>query len=779
MKTNLILLLLLLSLLSFSSIAQVQEQASINGRVVDADSREPLIGVHVLSKQTGKGTLSDNFGKYSLPPVSNYDTLIFQYLGYANKQLFGDSLKQLAKNVSLTAGINIDTIAVIANKKERAFAQSIGKVSLSPKQIKLLPSALGEPDAVKALSLLPGVSLGTEGTTGLFVRGGSPDQNLILLDDAVIYNGSHLLGFLSSFNTDVIKKIDLYKGFMPAKFGGRLSSVLDIRVKEGNKHKKQLGFSISPVNTKFIFEMPLPNKRTSFMLAARASFVDLLTLPLYFRYKNNKADTYISYQMYDINAKLHHIYSDDLHISLSYFKTQDRFKSLTTSEAVSNFTAENKLKYGNQAFNLKFVNFISNRLYSNTSLVYSTYNSSIFTVGTGSDAVFANGTASSKIENLGLKSDWVLSTLKANTLNFGFSFSKQTFEPTQLEILAADGTFLQNANLWQDEPNESTNTAIHFSYIHHFNNSIQLESGGRVWNYTIKNYSQFFAEPRVALGVNINEQSAARLSYGITNQSVHFLTNNGLSLPTDFWLPAIKEIPVSFASQLSLGYNHLLFKNLELEADIYFKQMKRLIALKDGIDYYQPNRTIYEKLQGDGLGRAYGIEISLMKPKGRLNGGISYTYARSLRKFNDINNGAWFPFKYDRPHDVSVFGIYNLSKKWTASFTFIYNTGIAVTSPTAVYFVSNEISNLTFHFDERNNDRLKDYLRADLSFTRNFKKSSLTVSVYNASGKFNSIYRELGQGYNDGGNGFDPYVVSREYGLFPFLPSINFSKKIF
>jgi len=762
----------------FSLTLDAQEKISINGKVLDSESKEPLIGVSILSQQTGKGALTDNFGRFSLPPVSKFDTLYFQYLGYNSKQLYGDSLEQQAKQVFLKAGINIDTVAVIAQKEEKAFGQSIGKIGLSPKQVKLLPAALGEPDAIKALSLMPGVSTGTEGTTGLFVRGGSPDQNLILLDDAVIYNGSHMLGFLSSFNTDVLKKVNLYKGYMPAEFGGRLSSVLDIRVKEGHKLKKQLGFSISPVNTKMIVELPLPNQQTSFMLAGRGSFVDLLTLPLYFRYKNGNADTYVSYQMYDINAKLHHIFSEDLHLSLSYFKTNDRFRSLTTSEAVNNFTAENKLNYGNEAVNLKLVHFINNRLYNNTSLVYSTYNSSIFTVGSGSDAVFANGTATSKIVNLGLKSNWTFNTIAANTLNFGLSTGIETFNPTKLEILSANGTFLKTTDLWQDEPKQSHNVALHASYTHLFGNTFQLKGGLRAWYYDIEKYNRIFIEPRLSLGVNVNSKSAVRLSYGLSNQTVHFLTNNGLSLPTDFWLPAIPEIPVSFSSQVSLGYSQSLNKNLDFEVDVYYKQMKRLIALKDGIDYYQPDRSIYEKLQGDGIGKAYGIEVSIMKPKGKLNGGLSYTYSRSLRQFNEINMGEWFPFKYDRPHDVSLFGIYHFNKKWTGSFTFIYNTGIAVTAPTAVYFPNNETGNLTFHFDERNNDRLNDYVRLDIGFTRTFKKSSLTLSIYNALGNFNPIYRELGQGFTDE-NPFDPYVISWEYGLFPFLPSINYSKKIF
>jgi len=764
-------------LLLFLASSIAQSPFSIKGVVLDIASGEPLIGASIYEAESGKGAISDNFGHFELKDLAEQAKIEVSFIGYNTFNQALDLKKETANfiKINLIEGVELATLEVVANSEDQKFGRNIGNVNIDVKRLKAIPNLLGEQDVVKALTFAPGISSGYEGSVGLYVRGGTPDQNLILLDDAKIYNGSHLLGFLSSFNGDAIKQLTLHKGDKPAQYGGRLSSVLDIRVKEGNKKQKNIDLTISPISSKLLVELPIVENKTSLLIAGRASYLDLLTLPLYIQYKNGKRDNYFGYTMYDINAKLHHKFSDKTHLSLSYFKSRDRFTLLDVSEIADSLTAQNRIAFGNEAANLKFVKYFD-KVSTNTSLVFSNFKTAINNQGNPEDSFVANSNTRSNISSVGIKSNWNWNLSTNHQLLFGGEWEREFFEPTLIDLITPDGTPIKTEDLW-NETKESQSFAIYINQISQINDWIELNLGARFWRYQAGNYTRFFVEPRATLALYLKSYGSIKFAYNQSNQGVHLLTNNGLTLPTDFWLPATANLPTSSGTEWSVGWKKSFRKNLHIELGGFYKTNQDVITLKDGVNYYEVGIDIKDKLETNGQGRAYGVELLLEKKIKRFTGLLSYTWSKSERQFDAINNGSWYPLRYDRRHDLSITGTLNLNKNWSLAANFVYSSGFAITLPSAIYLPQLETLNPVLHFENRNNARNPAYLRADISATKKFRKSTLTFGVYNISGRRNPLYQSLFFERLSLTDIFDTsYTIQSEQTSFPaFIPSIAYT----
>jgi len=763
-------------------------QASFKGQVIDAQTQEPLIGANVINTCDRSGTTTDVFGYFVLKNlITDSCQLSVSYLGYQSVSI---SLSQTAEMmvIPLTAGITINELEVVANQDKYQFAENIARVQLSVAQLKKVPSISGEPDVIKALSYTPGVSTGFEGSVGLYVRGGSPDQNLILLDDAKIYNGTHIAGFLSSFNSDALSNVELYKGNMPAKFGGRLSSILDLRVKNGNKQQPAVELSLSPLLSKALIEIPIAKNKTSLMIAGRTTFIDLLTLGIKKKFEDGQRNSYTGYAMFDINSKLHHKFSNQEQISLSYFKSRDKLTIFEPSEVVLNTTSELGVRYGNEAANLKYFKFFNNDLRLNTSATFSRYDSKVISLGNPEDAIFNNGKSGTEVQSFSLLSDveWYFSNNL--NLNFGIQLEREIFEPTRLEFTTPTGEFKEAIDLWS-YGKTSNSIATYGSGSWKINDRFKVNGGLRAWYYSIKDYQKFFLEPRLSAAYKLGKDMGINLAYNRNNQAVHFLSSNGLTLPTDFWMPSVATLPATQLDQFSMGWSKKISSVFDLKIEGYYKQSRRLIALRDGVDYYAPELTIDQKLVSGGTGTALGLELFLEKKTGTLTGWFAYTLSKAEQEFSEINKGEKFPSRYDRRHDLSLNLFYDLGKKWTVQSTVVFATGHPVTLPTAIYILNPPIVNPldpnnlnvstpTVHFEERNNGRLNNYFRIDLGISKAWKRSALSFGIYNVTGQKNPIFQKTFFDTNPFSGGLSNTLIQEQTNLFPFLPSISYRYKI-
>lgn len=778
---------LLLSVFFLLSIYHVSAQSKFKGQVIDAQTQEPLIGVNLVNTCDGTGTTTDVFGYFVLnQSLTDSCQLKVSYLGYQSIVISPTETTELLV-VPLTAGITINELEVVANQDKYQFAENASRVQLSVAQLKQVPNITGEPDVIKALSYTPGISTGFEGSVGLYVRGGSPDQNLILLDDAKIYNGTHIAGFLSSFNSDALSNVELYKGDMPTKFGGRLSSIIDLRVKNGNKKQTAVELSISPLLSKALVEVPIIKDKTSLMVTGRTTFIDLLTLGIKKKFEDGQRTSYTGYTMYDINSKLHHKFSNREQISISYFRSRDKLTIFEPSEVVLNTTSELGVRYENEAVNLKYFKFFNNDFRLNTSASFSSYDSKVISLGNPEDAIFNNGNSGTAVKSFSLLSDveWYFS--KNLDLNFGVQVEREIFEPTRLEFTTPTGEFKEAVDLW-NYGKTGNSLALYGSGSWKINNRLKFTGGLRAWYYSITDYNELFLEPRLSAAYQLGKDMGISVAYNRNNQAVHFLSSNGLTLPTDFWMPSVATLPAPQLDQFSIGWSKKISSVFDLKIEGYYKSSRQLITLRDGVDYYAPDLTIDQKLVSGGTGTAMGLELFLEKKTGKLRGWFSYTLSKAEQKFSEINQGNKFPTNYDRRHDLSLNLFYDLGRKWTIQSTVVFATGHPVTLPTAIYILSPPtinptdpgnagITTPTLHFEERNNGRLNNYFRVDLGVSKTWKKSTLNFGVYNITGQRNPILQRT---YFDTSpfDGLGNTLKQEQTYLFPFLPSISYTYKI-
>lgn len=766
--------LLLLSLLHPDQKATAQKNYSISGNIKSKSNGESIIGASVRVLKSNFGTTSNEYGFYSISLAQGTYQVVYSALGKMPDTVSIDLLNNVEKNVALSeANYDLSAVTVISSKSSgRSVSGSqMGIEKLSVQEAKNVPVIFGEKDLLKTLQLLPGIKTAGDGNSGIFVRGGSTDQNQIMLDEANIYNAAHLFGFFSTFNSDAIKDVSVYKGGMPAQYGGRLSSVLDIRMNEGNNQNTNVSGSLGLISARLNVEGPIQKNKSSFLLTGRRTYADMF-LRLDKQYKDNQL------YFYDLNAKLNYELGKKDKLYLSGYFGKD----------VLSYNNQFGLFWGNVTATLRWNHIFNSRLFSNTSLIFSNYNYE-FTVknGTNDIKIF------SQIRDWNLKQDYQYSINNKNSLRFGWSFIDHIIRPGEITSNASSSIndkiqekrySLENAiyasNVWKPGKNLNITLGARLSALNVLGGGsfFNIDKNGKITDtikyasgHLVKTYCNL--EPRVAIGYMINAYASIKASFVRNAQYMHQITNSNGSSPLDKWASTSNIIKPQISNQYSLGYYaNLLLNTYEFTAEAYYKEMENVLDYRNGADLFL-NETVETQLLF-GKGRAYGIELMLKKKTGKLTGWISYTLSKSERKIDGINNMKWYNATQDRTHDLSIVGIYQLNKKWTLSGNFVFYTGSAVTFPSGKYQVNGQT---VYYYNSRNADRMPDYHRLDFSATLQLKKTKkwskeLVFSLYNVYGRENAYT------INFRDNKDNPNLTEIvQTSLFRWVPSISYNFK--
>jgi hypothetical protein len=769
-------LALILFVFNFPGLSFAQTKFTISGTVKDKRTGELIVGASIKFVELKGGTQTNSYGFFSITLPTNTYTILTSYVGYKS-----DERKiVLAANQPMVIELQSSSVlqdVVVTNKKknDNVTKPLMGVEKLDMNVINQLPVLLGERDVLKSIQLLPGIKSAGEGNSGFYVRGGGADQNLILLDEAPVYNASHLLGFFSTFNSDAIKDVTLYKGGMPAQYGGRLSSVVDIKMKEGNNKGYDVSGGLGLISSRLNIEGPIVKEKGSFIVSGRRSYADLfLKLSPDSALNNNKL------YFYDINVKANYKLSKKDRIYLSGYFGRD----------VLGFGNSFNSDWGNTTGTLRWNHLLSNKIFSNTSLIYSDYNYNI-KVTAGKDKFVIK----SKIRDVNLKQDFDYFINNFSKIKFGGNIIRHTVSPGSIET-EMDSQFQEN----KAENKYSWESALYASHEVSVNDKVNIAYGLRVSNLTATgpgNYYTYDAagniastvhyernksaasywniEPRFSTSYQLTKSKSLKVSYNRNIQNLHLLSNSTAASPTDLWLPSSNNVKPEIADQVALGYyQNLQNDQYELSVETYYKALRNQIDYKNGATIQANNHVESELVYGDG--RAYGIEFFLKKKTGRLNGWVGYTLSKTERKFDAINNGEYFNAKQDRTHDLSIVAIYKLAPRWSLSSTFVYSTGNAVTFPAGKYQVDNQTILL---YTDRNAQRMPAYHRLDLAATVEGKRnkerkyqSSWTFGVYNAYGRENAFSINFKDDPNDASK-----TIAEQTSLFSFIPSISWNFK--
>lgn len=742
--------LLLLLPLFLPLVMSAQQRFTISGNLKDAHNGEDLIGATVGVQGGTTGIATNTYGFYSLSLPAGQYTLVYSYVGYTNNIRQINLDKNLTLNLELSPNNATLQEVVITGKKEDAnIRQNKMSTEVLPMEtIKTLPAFMGEVDVLKTIQMLPGVVSGGEGTSGFYVRGGSIDQNLVQLDEAPVYNASHLLGFFSVFNADAIKDVEIYKGGIPAEYGGRLASLVDIRMKEGNSKKFGAAGGIGTIASRLTLEGPIVKDKSSFIISGRRTYADMfLKLSTDENISKNKL------YFYDLNTKLNYKLGDKDRLFISGYFGQDVFQ----------FKEMMRMDWGNATATARWNHLFTDKLFSNFTAIYSNFN---YEIGTpGGKTAFS---WKSNIEDLSLKADFSYFPNNRHTVKFGLSAIYHTFKPgivkpqsteSVVKELILDKKYaLENALYLSNEQEMSPR----FSLTYGLRYSFFQNMGGRVQNYdasgqptNVEEYgrthiykTQGGLEPRLAARFVLNESSSVKASYNRTMQYLHLASNATSASPFDIYVPSGKNIKPQSANQVALGYFRNFRRNtLEASAEVYYKDMQNQIDFRDNAELLLNNNIEGEILTGSG--KAYGLELMVKKQTGRLTGWASYTLSHTERSIQGINNGDAYRVRQDKPHNLAVVMSYRLSERMTLGASQIYSSGNVVTMPSGAFRNGNIIVPI---YTERNGYRLRDYHRLDLSLTLDAKKregqqyeSSWNFSIFNAYGRKNVFSVQLDQ----------------------------------
>ncbi|MDQ2863072.1 MAG: TonB-dependent receptor [Bacteroidota bacterium] len=782
-KKLIVLIFLLLPLFSFC-----QNKITISGYVKDSLSGETLIGATVSVLGASKGIASNQFGFYSITLPKGTYKFICSYIGYVSQIKAIDLNNDVANNFEMAPNVTVEQAVIVSAKKRDANVKNaqMGKIDLSMNQVKEIPAFLGEVDILKAIQLLPGVQSAGEGSSGLYVRGGGPDQNLILLDDAVVYSTGHLFGFFSIFNGDAIKSTTLIKGGMPAQYGGRLSSVLDISMKEGNDKNFVVQGGIGLIASRFSIEGPIKKNKASFIVSARRTYIDALVKPFV---KKSSSFYGSGYYFYDLNAKANYKFSEKDRLYLSGYFGKDKFDFVNGKQSL-----KVKIPWGNSTATLRYNHVFNNRLFSNTTVVYNDYN---FNFGADQNNFQLN--LMSGIKDWNLKEDFDFYPFSKHKIKFGAQYTYHTFTPSVVSG-KQDSVKFQPNSAQQKYAHEA---AIYIQDDWDVSDKIKINAGIResgfqqTGSYKIYNtdvngnrldstvykkgqpvVTYYGFEPRFTIRYEINDETSLKGSVTRNLQYIHLVSNAGTTLPTDVWVPSTLKVKPQESWLYALG----LFKNFkdntyETSVEFYYKNLKNQIEYEEG--YTPATLEDPENFFTFGKGWSYGTEIFINKARGRLTGWIGYTLSWTYRKFPGLNAGEKYFAKYDRRHDLSVVGIYDLSKKWKLSGTFVFGSGNATTLPQRFYIYDGV---LTQQYSRINAYRLPSYHRLDLGATYapnkhpdKKLKSEWVFSVYNVYNRKNPYFIYFDQT----GNPYDGSlkVQGKQVSIFPVIPSVTWNFK--
>lgn len=762
-RTRLLVFFLLYSFFSFP------QNITLSGRVREEISNEALINANISLIGEKKVTQTNQYGYFSLTIPIGVHEIKCSYAGYKPftlKKYFNKDSLFIVK----LEGFQLDEVIVRNNTN---VDKPVGFISVPIQQLKRIPMVLGEADLFKALTMTPGISAGQEGSSGLNVRGSNPDQNLVLLDEAPVYNTSHAFGYLSVFNPDAIKNIDVYKGGFPARFGGRLASVLDITMKEGNAQRKKSELSLGILSSRFLKEGPLNNK-TSYLIAGRLMNTFILQLPTHIkRAAGADIDGVPSIWFYDLNAKINHRFDNYSQLFFSIYSNYDSYRNTTQRNGnYSNAT----LGWGSITSSLRYNKIFNNKLFAKASLIYSNFNYQL----TGETIVSQNGNKltnsynlTNTIRDIGLKTSIEYNYLPKLIQRIGLEYTFHLIAPGQLEITKdnakQDVTINQNVKLYSQESALFLENEIEpLSFL-------KLNIGGRVSNLFINHTTYTNFEPRLSAKISFNQNHDMKLGYTQMQQYLHQLTSNGIGIPNDIWVTATDKVPPSKASQIDLGYYWTFGKDNQWEilVETYRKKFSQLIDYQQGADIVSEYNANWQDIIVKNVqGLAYGAEFMLQKKYGKLNGWLSYTNAISQRQSPEINNGEWYYARYDRRHNVAVVLNYQLSPKWSFTSSFVYQTGYPITLPEAAYKGSDGFTKL--YYSGRNNARISDFHRLDIGATYNYKTkkrqrdAAWNLGIYNVYNRKNPNYLEIAGFYNSN------QLTIKQQSLLPILPYFSY-----
>jgi outer membrane receptor for ferrienterochelin and colicin len=755
-----------------------QKSVTISGYVADKDEGEYLIGANIVDQEDQKyGVFTNNYGFYSLSLPQGYHKIKYSYLGYQPETLELNLTKDTLINIHLLSGILLQNIVIDAKKQEsrkNITGSQVGTVKLDVGKIKSLPALMGEVDILKSIQLLPGVKSSGDGNSGFYVRGGGSDQNLVLLDEAVVYNTGHMLGFFSVFNADAIKGTTLIKGGMPANYGQRLSSVVDIKMKEGSDKHFGIDGGIGLISSRLTVEGPLIKNKCSFIFSGRRTYVLDLAQPFL---KGNKFEG-TNYYFYDLNAKFNYKFSDRDRLYFSGYYGRDIFTLNFASRA---FKVE--LPYGNSIAALRWNHVFNNKLFMNASIIYNDYQ---YELGAGQEKFsFSNF---SGVHDWSLKTDMEYYINFSHTIKFGHNYTYHKLNPNILNI-NGEGYSLQNGG----EPVFSHENSLYIMDDWNINKTLLLSFGIRgttysqMGNYLSKKSGKKFnpgelvtnyntIDPRFNFRWTIEKNTSIKGSITYTSQFLHQVSNSSGSFPSDIWVSSSELVKPAFGIQYSIGlFRNIFSDDFETSAEIYYKELKNQIEFREdyvgGIESDLENKFVF------GVGRAFGMELFIKKNSGKLTGWIGYTLSKTERKFELINNNSWFRTTYDKPHDISIVINYSITDKWSFNTVFVYSSGRRYTPVTDLYVLDGKVN---LEYGTRNSAVYSPYHRMDVSVnyepkTKKKWKSSWSFGVYNVYNRKNPTFISYdtdiaaGTGSNS--------ITASKITIFPIIPSITYNFK--
>ena len=760
-----------------SNVFSQSRNVAISGRVVEAGSGESLVGAVVYLENSSAGVATNQYGFFTLIVPSGKVQVKCTYPTYESF----DSLLIVGADTALSISLAPSTFDEVVVRQIPPVRPG-GFLNIPVAQLRQVPSLMGEPDLIRALSYTPGISTGREGSTGLYVRGGSPEQNLILLDEAPMYNTAHAFGFLSVFNPDAVKNIDVYKGGFPARYGGRVASVIDLTNKEGDREKYQGGWALGLLNSRFVLEGPLKKGRSSFLVAGRTMnsgpFRQLLALRE--TLSKDNVTNFTNFWFYDANVKVNHTFKNRGQLLWSFNANHDYQRNSYESGATA---GRNVLKWGSLTSSLRYNKSLTPRLFWRSTALFSRFNYGLqtvlkATVG-GSDSEDRTKLDNS-ITDLGLKSSLDYTLSPAYVIRLGLEATKHSFFPGQVQFMRVKGP-QTDKRTDVNEPVRTLETAGYVENDLRIAPGLKLNAGLRYSRLRVDSVTYGNWEPRVALVGTAGERHSVKLGYSRMQQYLHQLTSNGAGFPNDLWVPVTGGVAPVRSDQFELGWSSRLgwLGQWELSVETYYKPMKNLIEYRYGANILNSYEQNWQETTINGVkGKAYGFETMLQRKAGPLTGWVSYTYAKSLRQTPEINDGSWFPSHYDRRHNLALVGNYKYNDHWSFAANWVYMTGQPVTLPSAIFY--NVGGWYQPYYEGRNLQRLLDFHRLDLGTTytkisHQGREHSWSFGAYNAYNRRNPTYVVIEDVYKKTEDGLilDGYRVAAR-GLLPVLPYVTY-----
>ena len=793
---------LFLSLLALLTLPATAQRFTVSGYVTDSATGEGLIGASVFIQDLNKGVPTNNYGFYSATMDQGDHTLIVRYIGYADLKREIHLTSDLKVNLLLSTTVQVMKAVEVQGEKAKSQLEStqMGQMDVDVTKLQTLPALFGEVDILKTLQFLPGVQSNGEGNSGFYVRGGGPDQNLILLDEATVYNASHLFGFFSVFNADAVKNIELIKGGMPAYYGGRTSSVLDITMKDGNDKAFHGEGGIGLISSRFTLEGPIVKNKSSFIVSARRTYIDVLVKPF-----TNPNGTFAGsgYYFYDINAKANYRFSDNDRFYLSGYFGRDVFNLNGNLPGSPDF----KIPWGNATVSGRWNHVFSPKLFMNTTAVVSDYKFS-FTGGQDDFGFMLK----SGIRDYGLKLDFNQYPNIRNNVRYGLQYTYHIYTPSTVAVNSGDTDFNidtpsklnahEAAAYIQDDFDVTDRFRINgglryswFAQVGAYHEYLTDDAGNTIGTYDysagsiIKQYGGL--EPRVSMRYTLDKNNSVKASFNRNLQYVHLASFSSIGLPTDTWIPSGKNVKPQEALQYALGwFRDLKDHKYEGSIEVYYKDMANQIEYAEGASPQDGGNANYDAMLVFGKGWSYGAEFFLKRRLGKLTGWMGYTWSKTMRQFPDVDDNEPFPSRWDRRHDLSVVAGYELNDRWTFGGTFVYSTGQATTLPVQRYFIENR---LVSRYTQRNGFRMTPYNRLDIAATIKNKptkqvtdkvsgevstvqrkyRSSWTFSIYNVYNRANPYFYYFDATSDTGTAGLS--VQAKQVSLFSILPSITWN----